>query len=573
MTRPQMSVEWALWGKGAHSRDYRLLECSDGSIGAGAFTEAITRYSPGNLERLPQVTVSWLRPQDGERYLAMAIHDEGPGLHDLSGRKIVFTRYFCVPYTEIAEQAVSYQAMYAALVPRTLVVGQRDVIPAVPSAHALKGPVNPLSLQVAGLLLTCRPVCILHADLVGLDDRLRFLDSVMALLPYGMRSELSASTWVSSTTKHKLRLFFAGAERASDDHIVVWDRPDQRRIGRRYIDRYLAWLVNGAERAQAVLADLNAPVKFNEQDIEEVVSTLIESPALGPGAGETTGSWFWPGSRPPASIDVAAILRSCGQRLDEGDPVILEPDMSKLSTLLEGGPVPAEDQLEYQRIIKENRLLFAGRQVPGRVQPEFYRLLVRLAFKPTLTYQEYCRLEDCAGGQLHEALLAVLDPSLADRRAGLLIRNGLAGGDLAHGLEEPPAVLFRAAADGQLLDGHARILAGIALSYLDHHAADLDREDIREILTEYGYLADVLCRLYPDDGEYQRTWLMALLRLTHGDRLAGRVLREILDNPGHPPTPALFAATLTMTDAGNRAIAERSYSRGVLRHQLRLARP
>ena len=389
----------------------------------------------------------------------------------------------------------------------------------------------------------------------------------MTLLPYGMRSELSASTWVSSTTKHKLRLFFAGAERAGDDHIVVWDRPDRGRFGRRYIDHYLAWLANGAEGAQAVLASLNTPVKFNEQDIEEVISGLIESPAPGPGAHEVTTSYFLPGSRPPApQRDVIAILRSCGQRLDEGEPVILEPDMSKLSTLLEGGQVPAEDQLEYQRVIKENRLLFAARPVPPRVQPDFYRLLVRLAFNPKLTYQQYCRLEDCAGGQMHEPLLAVLDQSSVDWRAGLLIQNGLAGGDLAHDLKGPPAVLLRAAADEQLLDDHARILCRIALGYLNHHAVDLDREDLREVLTEYGYLAGVLCRLYPADGDYQRNCLTVLLRLAHGNKLTRRALREILDNPDYPPTPALFAAALTITDTKDTAIAERSNTRGVLRH-------
>ena len=278
MTGVQLSVEWALWGKETQSRDYGLLECSNGKIGAGAFTEAITRYSPGNLDRLPQVTVSWLRPHDGQRYLAMAIHDEGPGLHDLGGRKIVFTRYFCAPYHQMTEQAGSYQSMFAAFDPFRLEVGQQDVVPAAPLGPAPVGSVSPLSLQVAGLLLTCRPVCILQADLVALEMRLRFLDSVMALLPYGMRSELSASTWASSTAKHKLRLFFAGAERGGDEHIVVWDQPDDGKTGRRHIDRYLAWLANGPEEAQAVLASLATPVKFNERDIDEAISGLIESP-------------------------------------------------------------------------------------------------------------------------------------------------------------------------------------------------------------------------------------------------------------------------------------------------------
>lgn len=567
MTGAQPSVEWALWGKEPQSRDYRLLECSSGSIGAGSFTEAITRYSPGNLDRLPQVTVSWLRPHEGQRYLAMAIHDDGAGLHDPGGRKIVFTRYFCAPYHQIAEQAGSYQSMFAAFGPFRLDDGQRDVVPAVPLGPALDGPVSPLAFQVAGLLLTCRPVCILQADLVTLDKRLRFLDSVMALLPYGMHSELSASTWASSTAKHKLRLFFAGAERGGEEHAVVWDQPDQGRTGRRHIDQYLAWLANGPEEAQALLASLAAPVRFNEHDIDEMISGLIQSPPPGPRAEENGAPRSWTGSRLPVPrADVVAILRSFGRHLDEGDPVILEPDMNKLSVLVQGGPVLADDQQEYQRVIKEDRLLFADRAVPLRVQRDFYRLLVQVGFGPALTYQRYRRLEDCAGGQLHEPLLALLDPSSPDRRAGLLIWSGQTGGDLALDPGEPPAVLVRAAADEDLAAEHAHILCGIALGSLKRPTANLEREHLREVLAEYGYLAAVLNRLYPDGGEYQRSWLEHLLRLAHGSRLTGQVLQEILDNPDYPPTPALYAAALSLTDTGNRAVAERSYSRGVLRH-------
>jgi hypothetical protein len=347
VTGAPLSVEWALWGKEPQSRDYGLLECSSGSIGAGSFTEAITRYSPGNLDRLPQVTVSWLRPHEGQRYLALSIHDEGPGRHDPGGRKIVFIRYFCAPYHQIAEQAGSYQSMFAAFAPCRLDAGQHDVVPAVPLRPALDGPVSPLAYQVAGLLLTCRPVCILQADLVPLDKRLRFLDAVMSLLPYGLRSELSASTWASSTAKHKLRLFFAGAERGGEEYAVVWDQPDLGRTGRRHIDRYLAWLADAPADARALLASLPAPVKFHEHEIDEVISGLIKSPPSSPRAQENGAAWPWTGSRPAVPrADVVAILRSFGRHLDEDDPVILEPDMSTLSVLLESGPVSADDQQE-----------------------------------------------------------------------------------------------------------------------------------------------------------------------------------------------------------------------------------
>jgi hypothetical protein len=215
---------------------------------------------------------------------------------------------------------------------------------------------------------------------------------------------------------------------------------------------------------------------------------------------------------------------------------------------------------------RNNRLLFADRAVPPHLQHEFYWLLVQVAFGPSLTYQQYCKLEDCAGGRLHKPLLAVLDPASPDRRVGLLIWNGLTGGDLAVGPEEPAAVLVRSAADEELSAEHGRILCGIALGFLNRPTANLDREVLREVLAEYGYLAGVLQDLCWGNGEYQRNSLESLLRLAYGNRLTGSELREILDNPRHPPTPALFVAALALTDTQNRAAAERSYSRGTVRH-------
>ena len=95
---------------------------------------------------------------------------------------------------------------------------------------SLGNPSGEQAMRVAALLLTGKPVCIVGADQTVLLERLQFLDTVVSLLPYGMRCRLSASNWASSTLQtHKFRLFFASAPRpARDDQqadlVVEWGR-------------------------------------------------------------------------------------------------------------------------------------------------------------------------------------------------------------------------------------------------------------------------------------------------------------------------------------------------------------
>ena len=185
---------------------------------AGNFEELITRYSPGTLDHLPQVAVAWLG-NDQHNYLAMTIHRApGKGLYDASGRKVVLTHCFCVPFHELAAGPVSYQAMYEAFRrEQLLAVGEDGIKVDLPVMSPLD-PGRRMPMLVANLLLTDIPVCILGADRVDLDTRLAFLDSVMALLPYGMRAKLSASTWTNSIfEEHKgFRLFFTSARRQAE---------------------------------------------------------------------------------------------------------------------------------------------------------------------------------------------------------------------------------------------------------------------------------------------------------------------------------------------------------------------
>lgn len=56
-----LTVQWALHGKRPGDTEAnRVLVCSYGDISRENFAEAITRFNPGTLDELPQVTVSWL---------------------------------------------------------------------------------------------------------------------------------------------------------------------------------------------------------------------------------------------------------------------------------------------------------------------------------------------------------------------------------------------------------------------------------------------------------------------------------------------------------------------------------
>ncbi|RAY16621.1 hypothetical protein DPM19_00040 [Actinomadura craniellae] len=224
----RVEVEWALYGKRAGERDdYSVLAASRGLFQPAQFEGIITRFSPGNPDvpsALPRVTFSWVAPND-QPYLGMAIQ-ETSGKKDGVGRAITRTRYFCLPYEQVARHPVTLLGLYEAL---------QGLEPAEPGGAALHVDVPELVPQAvaddiakygdhtvretAALLLTGRSVCVLQAEDVPLLDRLRFLDAVLGLLPYGFRTRLAASTWTNSASPHRIRLSFA--KRARDSAAAV----------------------------------------------------------------------------------------------------------------------------------------------------------------------------------------------------------------------------------------------------------------------------------------------------------------------------------------------------------------
>ncbi|MGH3247488.1 MAG: hypothetical protein ACRDOI_14945, partial [Trebonia sp.] len=252
-------AEWALWGKEGDETSYHVLRCSGGGLREKDFSEVITRYSPGELEGLPQYTVSWIPGVNREpEYIALGLHELAPAdprqaagrsRKDAAGRDIVFVRLFCVRYTELAEHVLAYQdqvigyldlmkAVAGIQLPAGRTEQVRITLPDDPSSIFGRGTFRKQAEQVAAMLLTGRQVCVLGADDVKVAERLRFIDTVMAMLPYGLRATMSAATSASSTSQDlKLRLFFAGVPRAGgrlasgrprgEDFLVEWGKLDE----------------------------------------------------------------------------------------------------------------------------------------------------------------------------------------------------------------------------------------------------------------------------------------------------------------------------------------------------------
>ncbi|KAB8177725.1 hypothetical protein [Microbispora catharanthi] len=220
-----IGFEWALEGKRPGSYDeYGLLEWSDGRLDRGVFDKLRHRYTASTAGDLPQVTIGTARiSENGQisHYLVLAIR-EWSGHRDFANRKIAYTRWFYVPYEQLVDQPVSYTALYTAFAALPLEPRPPLTVAVPPYDPEAMAP-GPDTLSAAALLLNGRPVCVVGADTVPMIDRLRFADTVAALLPYGTRTRFTAATWTSSTSEHSIKLSFAryapeGAQ------TVVWGR-------------------------------------------------------------------------------------------------------------------------------------------------------------------------------------------------------------------------------------------------------------------------------------------------------------------------------------------------------------
>jgi hypothetical protein len=582
-TAVAITAEWAYWGKTASDRGYRLLDCSEGNFGPDNFIEVLTRYSPGTLDRLPQVTVSWSRSRSERTYVAIAIHDRAEhGLYDADGREIVFTRYFCVPYEDLAAGTISYLAMYGEFSKFALPVPDRAPIQTALATHPPGGPGRGQALRVAALLLTGQPVCIVGADRVDLLERLQFLDAVVSLLPYGMRCRLSASTWASSTLQtHKFRLFFAGAPRPARDRqqvdlVVEWGQPAATPIGHPYADDYLEWLQGEVQQPAVRLAAQKQQIDFTQSEILKMLETVgIPADGLaflpytydvdpsGAPQRSTTG--------PMRIASTEQLIISFAQHLSDANRAFLQADMKALRDRLGHQPT-IEERANYQKLIEKQRLLREDLPVNASLRAEIYDVLLGTAFSASLTYASYKEIEACVGnpeGQsLHKSLLeSMARLTFGESVAYLLVMGTLMDKGLIKRLQKDRVdhkFLIDATATRELLPKHARVLCDTTVQFLRERSGHIEQQDLRWVLKQHGYLAEILNGHHGNDQEYQLHVLTQFVMAAYGVRLDRSAAAEILGSTRCAPTSALLATVLRMINPEDLGLVTLEYARGVL---------
>ncbi len=213
---------WAIWSKQPGTRDdYSVLASSDGPLSSAEFTRVLSHFAAGNPPAesgtpasLPWVVLSRVGVAD-RPYLGVSVQVPADYV-DGTGRPVSRTCYLCVPYKDVARAPVSYrrlaEAVGATPLPAEGGALVSLVIPPLDPGELACDVIEfgPGAVAATAALLLSGPVTITGPEFPDPETRVRFLDAVAALLPYGYRASLTAATWSdTAATGQRFRIVFA----------------------------------------------------------------------------------------------------------------------------------------------------------------------------------------------------------------------------------------------------------------------------------------------------------------------------------------------------------------------------
>lgn len=231
-----VTAGWAIRSKRPGSRDdYSVLDSSAGPLSAAEFGHVLAHFAPGNPPAesgtpasLPWVTLSRVGVGE-ETYLGVSLQVPTEDV-DSTGRPISRTSYICVSYGDLARDPVTYaglsEALAAAHLPNPDGAPLPLTVPPLDPAEVARTimELGPKAVATMAALLLSGPVTITGPDFPDQPTRLRFLDAVAALLPYGYRANYTAATWSDTGAGARFRIVFANRARDEASR-VTWGSP------------------------------------------------------------------------------------------------------------------------------------------------------------------------------------------------------------------------------------------------------------------------------------------------------------------------------------------------------------
>ena len=413
-----ISVGWALWGKHpGTSHDYSVLASSAEPLSEQEFASVLTHFvpgtpptEPGRPGSLPWVTISRVGVAQ-EIYLGISIQNPTDSID--GARPITSTSYFCIPYAAVQTTPVSYTSLYQQLADISLPYQGGSLIGlAVPrlDAQAVAADIirdfGEAEVAAATAMVLSGTVSIVGSEGTTLEGRLRFLDAVAALLPYGYRAGYTASTWSDSGTRHPIRVAFASRPR-QDAAFLRWGAPPAAVNGAAG-EAYLRLLRQVREQLPAedqlaalisALASDAVPCNFDQSQraldglrsfalpflVREAVRDGTADPAdvrevflrsrvndLAPAGRQDLFGWLIAtADRQPKNWDV---IRDWWDRLADGQPLAMLPALVRAVRGLLWSPSPSLSIKEYFALATSRHIidpLLAGLVAEPNSRPDF----------------------------------------------------------------------------------------------------------------------------------------------------------------------------------------------------------
>jgi hypothetical protein len=282
-------ADWAWISNNPEARDdYTIVARSRGEIDVSEIAWEYVAGVPGSGVPAdapwapPWVTFGAYPTTDGRPVTSVSVQYPREGL-DQTGRPIWPRVFFAYWYDDTMRRGASYQTLFESIKQVELSDGDPSPVPLEVDPQPLGGDDQEGGLiaairdfgfkQLAAIvaaLLDNRQVAVAETMNIRLDRRLALLDAIAALLPYGFRADLSASSAVDRKIAPQIRLVLSDFPVGSQ-HVVSLDASNPQvpssGPGRRYYDTLVDRVKNsGLAEVVSHLWDARTPFSFSDPE-------------------------------------------------------------------------------------------------------------------------------------------------------------------------------------------------------------------------------------------------------------------------------------------------------------------